>query len=147
LTATADRIPAAGQIPALGGAGSERALGDGSVPGMGGAGWLGHAGAGHRLRDARTAGLASVPVGQLQDRRGGAGASSDCLVRKAGPGSRAVPAAIRQRPGLYKPQLYGAGEGIRLAPVVHHPAHPRAKRPDRTRDPQRQGAVRSSASI
>ncbi len=47
--------------------------------------------------------------------------------------ARAVPAAIRQRTALYQPPLHGAGQKLRSAPGVHHPALPAAKRHGRKR--------------
>ena len=75
------------------------------------------------------------------------GACPDHPLRHAGPGSRAVPAEVRQRPGLHQSQLHAPGPQLRPEARVHHAALPAAERHGRARHPDAEGAMRPSPSL
>ena len=61
--------------------------------------------------------------------------------------SRGIPAEERQRAGFHQPDIHGAGARPWPPPGIHHTALSPAERHGRARDPDPQGAMRSSPAL
>lgn len=57
------------------------------------------------------------------------------------------PSEVRQRPGFHQPEIHRAGSRLWPTAGVHHAALSSAKRHGRSRNPDAEGAVRSSSAL
>jgi hypothetical protein len=88
------RLPASHRSPAVGGVGSQSALGHRFMVPVGRSGWVADAGAGHGLPYAGIAGLAAVPQWPSRNRIGRTGVGADCQIRQSGPPALADAVAV-----------------------------------------------------
>jgi len=86
----------------------------------------------------------STPRG---DPIGRAGAGPDHPLRHAGAGAGALPAAIRQRPGVHQPRLHAPSAQLWPATRVHHATLPAAERDGGTCHSNAEGTVRSPTPL